>query len=124
MALVDDIAAIRADQNKSEDQKRRDIYALKNLALVDVILNGKLAPNPIPPLINRDFTVDGKTVRVLAAQEVEKNGTPVLYVALTVNGNTHQVTITNPPILPKQITGNEKQDLIQAAVEILAQIPA
>jgi hypothetical protein len=124
MAIADEIAAIRADGNRTDNQKRLDIYNLKIEALRDVILNGKPAPNPIPPLINRTFTLDGVTIRVNACSIVVKSGTPMLFIDVTLNGSvTHQVYYTNPPVIPRSPTGNERQDLIAAASEILAMLP-
>lgn len=124
MTIRDDIAAIRADSNKTARQQTIDIYNLKIAALRDVILNGKPAPNPIPPLINRTFTLDGKTIRVNVCSIVTKNGVPMLFVDVTLNGSvTHQVYYTNPPVVPRSETGNERQDLIQCASELLAQLP-
>jgi hypothetical protein len=116
MAIADDIAAIDADGNLTAEQKRAAKYDVKNLALLDVILNGKPAPGPIPPLLGREFTQDGKTYRVDAASATAGGA---LRLIVTINGAQHQLVITNPPTLPRVITGSEKQDLIQAAVEML-----
>jgi hypothetical protein len=123
MAILDDIAAIKNDGTRSEEQKRKDIYALKCTALLDVILNGKSPPNPIPPLLDRTFNYNGKTVMVTGASQYESNGVPQLLVDIVLNGKSHQVHITNPPVIPATTTGNEKQDLIQTAIEILDRIP-
>jgi hypothetical protein len=127
MPLVDDIAAIRADGNRTEDEKRVAVYDLKNEAIRDIIVNGKPAPQPIPPLINREFTLDGTTIRVNACSIVVKNGTPTLFIDVTLTRDavtvTHQVFYTNPPVIPRSPSGNEKQDLIAAASEMIAQLP-
>lgn len=132
MALKDDIAAIRADGTKTDRRRQLDIYNLKVGALHDVIVNGKPAPNPIPPLLNRTFTLDGTTIRVNACSIVNRVGSdgevvPTLYVDVTLTRgavtDTHQVYYVNPPILPRSESGNEKDDLIQAAAEIIAQLP-
>lgn len=132
MAIADDIAAIRADTNKTARRQSLDIYSLKATALLDVILNGKPAPNPIPPVLNRTFTLDGTTIRVNAASIVSRQGSdgetvPVLFIDVTLTRGavtvTHQLFITNPPVIPKSPSGNERQDLIQAASEILATLP-
>lgn len=129
MTIRDSIAAIRADSNKTPRRQTLDIYQLKIDALRDVILNGKPAPNPIPPLVNRTFTLDGKTIRVNACSIVSRADAdgvlvPMLFVDVTLNGSvTHQVYYTNPPVIPRSETGNEKQDLIQAASETLALLP-
>lgn len=128
MAIRDQIAAIRADSNKTDRQQTIDIYQLKIDALRDVILNGKPAPNPIPPLINRTFTLDGTDIRVNTCSIVTKNGTPMLFIDVTLTKApaqpvTHQVYYTNPPVIPRTTSGNEKQDLIQCVSEVLAQLP-
>lgn len=128
MPLIDDIAAIRADSNRTDRRKQIDIYSLKVEALRDVIINGKPAPNPIPPVLGRTFTLDGKTIRVNVCTVLQKEGSdgelvPTLYIDVTVNGVTHQIYYTNPPVLPRSPGGNEKQDLIQCASEMLAQLP-
>ncbi len=132
MAIRDDIAAIRADSNKTERQQTLDIYNLKNEALRDVILNGKPAPNPIPPLINRTFTLDGTSIRInvcsIAPRVVNGETVNQLFIDVTLTRTpfaavTHQVYYTNPPVIPRTETGNAKQDLIQCASELLAQLP-
>lgn len=122
MGIIDDLHAIRSDPNKSEEQKRQECYHLKSSSLVDVIYNGKPAPNPISPLIGRDFTIDGLGVRVNFAKVRDDNS---LFVDVTLTRSpalpvTHQITIVNPPVIPAQMTGDEKQDLIQAAYEMLS----
>ncbi len=118
MPIVSDIAAIRARGDLNDDQKRGLIYEAKGTALLDVILNGKPAPQPIPALLGRTFTLEtGTTVRVNAASLLPDM---VLELNVTFNGSvTHTIRITNPPVLPKVMTGDEKRDLIQAATEML-----
>lgn len=132
MALKDDIAAIRADGTKSDRRKQLDISSLKISAIYDIIVNGKPAPNPIPPLLERTFTTDGTTIRVNVASMVNLKGSDgetvqALYMDVTLTRGgvtvTHQWYSANPPIIPVSSSGNEKQDLIQAASEIIAQLP-
>lgn len=128
MTIRDDIAAIRADNSKTEREQTLSIYQLKIDALRDVILNGKPAPNPIPPLINRTFTLNGTDIRVNACSIVVKNGVPMLFIDVTLTKApaapvTHQVYYTNPPVIPASETGNERQDRIQCVSELLAQLP-
>jgi hypothetical protein len=133
MAISDDIAAIRADNARSSRQKAVDIYTLKVAALRDAILNGKPAPNPIPPLLDRTFTLNGTTITVNGCSlfnRLATDGTvvPQLYIRVTLTRAplapvTHDVFYTNPPVLPRSPTGNERQDLIQCASELLAQLP-
>lgn len=132
MPIIDDIAAVRQRQDLTGRQKDLSIYELKNAALRDVIINGKPAPNPIPPVLGRTFTLDGTTVRVNACSlvprvDAEGNTVEALYIDVTLTRNavtvTHQVYYINPPVLPRSVSGNEKQDLIAAASEMIAQIP-
>ena len=120
MPLIDEITAVR-ESNLPDDEKRKAIYDVKSFALVDVIYNGKPAPGPIPPLIQRQFTLASGVGVYLHKAEVLDSGALRLQVTLTKNGvsDTHTITIVNPPVLPRQITGNEKQDLITAASEML-----
>jgi hypothetical protein len=132
MPIVEDIAAIRADNNRTERQQTLDIYQLKNAALLDVLWNGKPAPQPVPPVVGREFTLDGTTIRVNTASLVPKlnaEGETVeaLFIDVTLTRGpvtvTHQVFYVNPPVIPRSPTGNERQDLIQAASEMIAQLP-
>ena len=122
MAIVDDIAAIRSRQDLTDEQKSRQIATLKATALYDVIINGKPNPQPIPPLLNREFTTrDGVTVTCIAAALVNE-GDLLLTLILTrppANPVTRTVIFVNPPILPAILTGNEKRDLIAAASEMV-----
>lgn len=134
MTVRTDIAAIRADGTKTERQKELAVYAYKNAQLRDVIVNGKPAPNPIPPLLNRTFTQNGIDVRVNGCSLVNRLGddgatVEVLYINVTLTPQatgipiTHQLFLVNPPVIPESETGNEKQDLIAAATEILMTLP-
>jgi hypothetical protein len=122
MAIVDDIAAIRARQDLSVEAKRRQVATIKATALYDVILNGKPAPQPIQPLLGRTFTTrDGVTVTCLSAALID-DGDLMLTLELTrppMATVTHTVIFVNPPILPAISTGNEKRDLIAAASEMV-----
>jgi hypothetical protein len=101
-------------------------------ALLDVILNGKPAPQPIPPIIDRTFTLDGTTILVNAASLVprlnaEGETVEALFIDVTLTRGpitaTHQFFFINPPVIPRSESGNERQDLIQAASEIIATLP-
>lgn len=122
MALIDDIANIRARGDLTDEQKFRQISNIKSFALYDVIINGKPAPQPIPKLLGREFTTrDGVTVVINAAALVNEGD---LMVTLTLtrppaNPVTHTVIFVNPPILPAIQTGDEKRDLITAASEMV-----
>lgn len=122
MALVDDIAAIRANGSLTAAQKSRAISTLKATALLDVILNGKPPPQPITALIGKEFTTrDGVTVFIHAAALVN-DGDLMVTLTLTrapANPVTHTVVFVNPPVIPAISTGDEKRDLIQAASEMV-----
>lgn len=140
MALVDDIATIRARGDLTEEQKSKRIASLKSVSLLDVILNGKPAPQPIPALLGREFTTrDGVTVIILSVSvgvavgniitiknpadlDAEEQGDLFITMRLTrppANPVTKTVRFVNPPILPAIIDGNEKRDLITAASEMI-----
>jgi hypothetical protein len=127
MALLDDIAAVLANGNLTDRQKDLAVYTLKNEALRDVIVNGKPAPQPIPPVLGREFTLDGTTIKVNVCAIVVRDGVPMLYIDVTLTRNaitnTHQVSYINPPVVPRSPSGNEKQDLITAASEMIANLP-
>jgi hypothetical protein len=121
MPLVDDIAAVRANGNLTDREKDLAVYTLKTTALIDVIRNGKPAPNPIPALLGRTFTLNGVSYRINGVKE-GVNSSLIVNVTFTrapAAAVTHDIIIVNPPVLPKVLTGNEKQDLIQAASEML-----
>lgn len=132
MTIKDDVAAVRADGTKTKRQQDIDIYNLKLTALRDVIVNGKPAPNPIPPVLGRTFTLNGMDIHVNQCAIVSRRGTdgvmvPMLYISVTLTKSsvsvTHQVYYVNPPVIPNSETGNEKQDLIQAASEMISHLP-
>jgi hypothetical protein len=121
MGVLDDIAAVRDDPSLTDDQKRGALRQIKATALVDVINNGKPAPNPIPPLVRRQFDHGGIGIYIHHAS-VTPDGDLRVEVTLTrapALPVTHTIIIRNPPVLPRQISGAERQDLIQAAVEML-----
>ena len=98
-----------------------------------MVINGKPAPNPIQPLINRTFTLDGTSILInacLIVSRADADGdlVPILFIDVTLTrapspAITHQVYYTNPPVIPRSETGDQKQDLIQAASELLEQLP-
>jgi hypothetical protein len=116
MTVASDIEAVRNNGSLNDAQKRAAIYQIKTVALLDVIINGKPAPGPIPPLLGRTFTQNGTTYNVQGARAGANNE---LLIVIAINGAAHKLVITNPPTIPASITGNEKQDLIQAAMEML-----
>jgi len=107
MPLVDEIAAIRASR-KDERAQTLEIYALKTNALLGVIERGKAVAHK------------GYTFRINEARMV---GEGRLFLDVTFARGptevTHQITITNPPVLPRERTGNEQDDLRTAIGEML-----
>jgi len=107
MPLVDEIAAIRASR-KDERAATLEIYALKTNALLNVIERGKI-------VAHKDYTFRINDARMI--------GEGRLFLDVTFARGpvtvTHQITITNPPVLPRERTGNERDDLITAVSEML-----
>jgi len=107
MSLIDNINKIVA-QRLGEDERRKRIYKLKANALCDVIEPGKIVEHG-------DFTFCINSAEV----------TPEYRLKLDVTFKrdstevTHQIIITNPPVLPRERTGNEKKDLTTAISEML-----
>jgi hypothetical protein len=101
MSLVDAIAAVRNRKDLDEDKRRRDIYALKVNALVDVI-------------------EVGKTYGRARIEAVRMTPDHALFIDATFPSGRHQITIVNPPVLPAKPTGDERKDLVQALHEMLA----
>lgn len=122
MALIDDIANIRARGDLTDEQKFRQISNIKSFALYDVIINGKPAPQPIPALLGREFTTRDGVIVVINAAAIINEGDLMVTLTLTrppAEAVTKTVIFINPPILPAIQTGNEKQDLITAASEMV-----
>ena len=101
------IAAIRASR-KDERAATLEIYALKTNALLNVIERGKI-------VAHKDYTFRINDARMI--------GEGRLFLDVTFARGpvtvTHQITITNPPVLPRERTGNERDDLITAVSEML-----
>ncbi len=107
MGIVEQIAAIRAGK-KDERAQTLEIYALKTNALLGVIRCGHA-------VAHKDYTF-----RINDAALV---GEGRLFLDVTfARGSTevtHQITITNPPVLPRERTGNELADMATAISEML-----
>jgi len=109
MSIIDAIAAIRA-KHLDEDEERRQIYALKANALRDVIT----------PMLGRAIEHAGFNFRINSVNVTEQHR-----LALDVTFSrgpaevTHQITITNPPVLPRERTGKELADMATAISEML-----
>ena len=113
MGLIDAIAKVRRRRSLDADGKRKEIYALKTGALIDVINDG---------LLGKKLTHKGYQFVINRAEVTDQ---PALFLDVTFikppakNPVTHQITIVNPPVLPAEPSGNERQDLIQALHEML-----
>lgn len=107
MSLVDEIAAIRASR-KDERAQTLEIYALKTNALLGVIERGKAVAHKDTTFRINDARMVGEG-RLFLDVTFARGPTEV----------THQITITNPPVLPRERTGNERNDLITAISEML-----
>jgi len=107
MALRDDIAAVYADVTLDDDQKRALVYFIKTHALVDEIKRRLL---DIPYKHNG---VDYRILEVMAGPQRQ------LIMGVEINGERHTVHIVNPPLIPRNPTGNERRDLRRAVREML-----
>jgi len=107
MGIVEQIAAIRAGK-KDERAQTLEIYALKTNALLGVIRCGHA-------VAHKDYTFRINDARMV--------GEGRLFLDVTFARGptevTHQITITNPPVLPRERTGNELQDMATAISEML-----
>jgi len=107
MGIVEQIAAIRAGR-KDERAQTLEIYALKTNALLGVIRCGDA-------VAHKDYTFRINDARMV--------GEGRLFLDVTFTRGpaevTHQITITNPPVLPRERTGNAKEDLRTAISEML-----
>ena len=109
MSIVDAIASIRA-KHLAEDEEHRQIYALKASALRDVIT----------PMLGCATEHAGFSFRINSVHVTDQHR-----LALDVTFTrgpvevTHQITITNPPVLPRERTGNELRDMATAISEML-----
>jgi len=118
MPIKDAIAKIRNGKDLDEDSQRRQIYDVKTLALIDVIVNGM--PR-VKPLLGRTISHAGFKFRINEAKVTDQ---PALWLDVTFTRApappvTHQLTIVNPPVLPRAPSGSEKKDLMQAVREML-----
>jgi hypothetical protein len=107
MGIVEQIAAIRTGK-QDERAQTLEIYALKTNALLGVIRCGQA-------VAHKDYTFRINDARMVG------EGRLFLDVTFTRGDKevTHQITITNPPVLPRERTGNEQQDMATAISEML-----
>ena len=110
MSLRDDIEAVYADGALDEAQKRALVYWIKTRALVAEIKRR---------LIDRPYTHLGNSYRIV--EVMAGPGSRLIY-GVEINGERHTVHIVNPPLLPREPTGNERRDLRRAVREMLESI--
>ena len=121
MALRDDIAAVRADSSRSEDQKRADVYQIK--------VNG-LVPR-LSQFVKQSWTLDGVTYRLNAVSATTSNGVLALTIDLTRTRSGYRfdpfdrLTITNPPIARngKAVDEMTSAEIADFARALLAGLP-
>lgn len=104
----DAIAAVYADASLDEAQRRAAVYRIKAQALLDVITTGGL--------LGREYTHNGATYLI---REVIAGPQDHLIFGLLINGTKHTVHIVNPPLMPSKPTGDERNDMLTAVVEML-----
>lgn len=97
----------------ADDEKRAARYRIKTAALLDVIRNGA---GPAVSLLGQVWTSGGARYRLLEAMAGPHDQ---LIFGIEVNGAKHTVYIINPPFIPRQPTGDERIDMMQAVREML-----
>ena len=107
MSLRADIEAVYADATLDDAQIRAAVYRIKTHALVAEIKRR---------LLDRPYTHLGVSYRIL---EVMAGSADQLIFGVEVNGTKHTIHIVNPPLLPREPTGNERRDLRRAVREML-----
>lgn len=107
MSLRDEIAEVFASPFFDDDAKRATVYRLKTQALVAEITQR---------LINLPYEHNGARYTI---KEVMAGPADQLIFAVEINGTKHTVHIVNPPLIPRQPTGNERRDMRQAVREML-----
>jgi hypothetical protein len=108
MGIPEQIAAIRA-QRKDERAATLEIYALKTNVLLGVIERGRT-------VAHKDYTFRINDAKLIGEGRLFLD---VTFARPPSGEITHQITITNPPVLPRERTGNERDDLITAISEML-----
>jgi len=107
MSLRDDIEAVYADGTLDDAQRRAALYRIKTHGLLAEIRRR---------LLNRPYTHLGVSYRIV---EVMAGPADQLIFGVEINGTRHTVNIINPPILPRNPTGNERRDLRRAVRQML-----
>jgi len=112
MSVVNEIAYLHARTDLSEDDRRKQLYQLKTGTLIGVInshFRGKA-------IAHEGFTFEINKAHVTPEHRLFLD---VTFVRPPAQPVTHQITITNPPLLPRNRSGNEQEDMIAAIGEML-----
>jgi len=112
VAIRDDLVGIDSS-DMSNDDKRLARYRTKTRALIDVIQNGA---GPLAPLLRRGYEHKGHHYNIL---EILEGPQHQLIFGVEVNGTKHTIHIVNPPVIPREPTGDERIDMLQAVREML-----
>lgn len=120
--LQDQIAAIRANNALSEEEKRIAIYAVKCNGLKDYI--GFVDSNQVARYLEKPFVFGGMTI-VVHGVTVSRQPPLSLFVSLTRtrqsdgHSETDVVQIVNPPVTDK----GGQENLAQVVGEMLTSLP-
>lgn len=120
--LQDQIAAIRANNALSEEEKRTAIYAVKCNGLKDYI--GFVDSSQVARYLGKPFVFDGMTI-VIHAVSVSQQPPLSLFISVTRtrqsdgHSETDVLQIVNPPVLDR--TGQE--NLAQVVGQMLTSVP-
>ena len=111
MSLRDEIAEVYASPFFDDDAKRAAAYRIKTAALMAEIRRR---------LLDQPYTHQGHDYLI---REVMAGPADQLMFAVEVDGTKHTVIIVNPPLLPREPTGNERRDMRRAVREMLEGFP-
>lgn len=118
MALVDDIAAIDANPDLTDDQKRSQKYKVKGDALVIAInkVVGQTITRGIYTVLISEPVYYDEGMKALAVPrlEITKDGVPV---SLSL-----PIYFRNPPILARFGGGQVREDLDEVAMQIITDL--
>lgn len=114
MGIRDDIEAIRADNSRSEQDRKHDVYGVKTNAL-----RGIIQPMLGQTIEHEGFTFCINLVTITPERALELN---VTYTRPPASPVTESFVIVNPPVLPRNATGRDDEDLTTAVREMLESI--
>lgn len=107
MALRDEIAAVYADATLDDAQRRAALYRIKTHALVAEIRRR---------LLGVPYTHQGASYLI---REVMAGPQDQLIFGILINGTKHTIHIVNPPLIPRNPSGNERRDMRRAVRQML-----